>query len=102
MHSPAQVSSTEVSHVSNDDRFAAFCKLNCCVRGWKGASAPTKWLDAPNQFPDYGFALLAENAISLPHPACAAQGGFWAIRFYASPAAVHPSPNARYVTYRDM
>ena len=37
-------------------------------------------LDAPDQFPDYGFALLAENAISLPHPACMVQAGFWNLR----------------------
>ena len=37
---------------------------------------------------NYGFAPLAENAISLPHPAFMAQAGFLAKRF--SPLPLRP------------
>ena len=46
------------------DCFAA-CKLNCNVRGWKGMSAYTKLLDAPNQFPNY---VLPPNSPPLSRP----------------------------------
>lgn len=36
-------------------------QIELLIRGWKGMSALTKWLDAPNQFPNYvlpsAFAL---------------------------------------------
>ena len=52
-------------------------------------SGPLAWLDAPNQFPDYRFALLADKAISLSHPAFRVQAGFstpeiWMVAIWAS------------------
>jgi len=59
---PCQVSPILNFSDSQDDRFAAM-QLNCYVRGWKRMSALTKWLDAPNQFPDY---VLSPSV--PPHP----------------------------------
>jgi len=42
-------------------------------------SAYTRCLTLPVSSSNYGFALLAENANSLSHPACSAQGEFWRI-----------------------
>ena len=58
-------------------------------------SASIRCLTLPISSSNYGFALLAENAISLPHPACIAQAGFWEVEVLRAGEGV----NARYVTY---
>ena len=42
------------------------CKLNCCVRGVEWDVGPLAWLDAPDQFPDYGRSpLVAQRKTML-------------------------------------
>ena len=47
-------------------------QIELLVRGWKGMSALTKWLDAPDQFPNYtchrAFALGRANYTKTAAP----------------------------------
>ena len=63
-------------------------------------SASIRCLTLPISSSNYGFTLLAENAISLSHPASLAQGRFWRIPVSVSrerpPSPVATRPPVRF------
>ena len=95
----------EISHVSLDDRLAAFCKLNCYVRGWKGNVGPLAWLDAPQSVPGLCppsfrrtpivyHTLLAERKRDFKQLVLTQRGRAWSREYQSSGIGAHSGPGA--------
>ena len=64
--SSARCRPSEISYVSSDDCFAAFCKMNCrCSGGGKGMSASIRRLTLPVSSSNYALGI---SALSRHYP----------------------------------